>query len=145
MAGRPHGISIGAWLGRLALAAIFVFAGTSKVADPTAFALAIDRYLLVPFPVAAMLGIYLPWLEVTCGIGVLWQQTRIGSIGLLGLCCVMFFGAVTSALVRGLEIDCGCFGAGGIGSTLGFAAVRSAALAIVCVALILYESHKESR
>jgi len=38
------------WVGRIVLAAVFVYAGAAKALDPAAFADAIDSYRLLPHP-----------------------------------------------------------------------------------------------
>ncbi|HOE97346.1 MAG TPA: MauE/DoxX family redox-associated membrane protein, partial [Candidatus Sumerlaeota bacterium] len=58
------------------------------------------------------------WLEILCGaLLVLGIWSRPAALLIAGMLC-LFFVALASAVVRGLEIDCGCFGAlmqGGIG------------------------------
>ena len=113
---------------RILLAAVFVYAGVSKVLDPAQFAEAIDRYRIVPWPLAAGLGLYLPWLEIVAGVAVFFGRLRPGSLGILAGLGWVFVAAISSALVRGLDITCGCFGSGE-GSSLAFSLVRSLVLA----------------
>jgi hypothetical protein len=47
---------------RVGLGALFIFAGVTKAYDPAAFAIEIQRYNLVPWILAALASIYLPWL-----------------------------------------------------------------------------------
>ena len=125
---------------RLALAAVFVYAGVLKALDPGGFALAIDNYHLLPFPLAATLALYLPWLEILCGFGVLWPRLRLGALGLLAGLCLVFTGALALALVRGLDIDCGCFGHGLDGRPALIASlVRAVLLAVVAAVLLRRE------
>jgi len=52
----------------------------------------------------------LPWLELVCGLSLLtgfWPESTLGVILLL---MAVFLAATGQAWVRGLEIDCGCFG-----------------------------------
>ena len=51
----------------------------------------------------------LPWVELLCGLGVLFGIFLRGSSLLLGTMLAIFTLAVVSALVRGLDISCGCF------------------------------------
>ena len=54
----------------------------------------------------------LPLFEITCGLLLLWPPTRrVGALAIAVL-SVMFFAALLSALLRGLTLDCGCFGTG---------------------------------
>lgn len=115
---------------RAALAAVFVYAGAVKALDPAEFALAIDNYRLLPFPLSAALALYLPWMEIVCGLGLLRPRLRQGALSLLLLLCLIFTTALTSALARGLDVTCGCFG-GSAGGRLPLLAslVRSVLLA----------------
>jgi putative oxidoreductase len=95
---------------RSALSAVFLWAGTSKAPDPSAFALAIERYRLLPWPICAALALYLPWLEILAALGLWRRSTRVGACLILFGLSVLFFGALASAFIRGLDISCGCFG-----------------------------------
>lgn len=95
---------------RALLSAVFLSAGITKALDPAAFALAIERYRLLPWPICAALALYLPWLEMLAALGVWWRSSRVGAYLLLAGLSVLFFGALASALLRGLDISCGCFG-----------------------------------
>jgi uncharacterized membrane protein YphA (DoxX/SURF4 family) len=63
-------------------------------------------------------GYGLPMLEIALGVLLLLGLgTRVAAI-LAGLFMIVFICAVSSAWVRGLSIDCGCFGGGGtVGSS----------------------------
>jgi putative oxidoreductase len=99
---------------RLGLGALLVLAGLLKLRDPTAFATEIANYQLLPGG-AAVLAAVLPSIEVVIGTGLLalpraWR--RAAAAAALAL-FVMFTGAVASAYLRRINIDCGCFGTGG--------------------------------
>ena len=97
-------------LSQIALAAVFIFAGAVKAADPDAFAEEIMRYQLVPWPVAVVLALWLPFLEIAVGAGMLIPAFRDGALTVATALLVTFTGALLSAWLRGLNIDCGCFG-----------------------------------
>jgi putative oxidoreductase len=95
---------------RIALGCAFVGAGVIKIADPAQFAGVVDNYHLLPRAFLNPVAILLPWLEMVAGLSVLvgfW--TRAGAL-LLSVLTIVFFLAISSALVRGLNIECGCFG-----------------------------------
>ena len=55
----------------------------------------------------------LPSFEIACGLLLLGPWTRrVGALA-VALIVVVFFIALSSALLRGLTLDCGCFGVGG--------------------------------
>ena len=92
------------------VALVWLVAGVVKLIDPASFARDIGHYRLVPAVVAVALSVYLPWLEIALGVGLCLPRThnaaRWLSFALLGVFC----GALVSALVRGLDVRCGCFG-----------------------------------
>jgi putative oxidoreductase len=54
----------------------------------------------------------LPPFEIACGILLLTPRTRrVGALAVT-IITVMFIIALSSALLRGLTLDCGCFGVG---------------------------------
>ena len=92
------------------LAAVFVVAGISKIADPPGFAEEVYNYRLLPGAAVNALALVLPWLEVLAGLALflgLWRRTAAGIFGLLLL---VFIGALAINLARGRPVDCGCFG-----------------------------------
>ena len=102
---------------RLVLAAAFLYAGSVKVWDfhggqwaTPKFFEDILNYHLLPWDAAAVLAVYLPWLEIAAALGLFWRRRRAGALLILGLLLVVFSGAMASAWWRGLDISCGCFG-----------------------------------
>ena len=99
------------WTGRLLLGAIFIYAAISKIGSPQDFADSIAAYQILPFSVINLLALGLPLFELTCGFSVLTGLfLRTGIFGILAM-LALFIGALAIALLRGLSIDCGCFGA----------------------------------
>ena len=97
---------------RIALGALFLFAGVLKALDPTAFFKAIENYQMLPHS-AAVAGAYaLPYLEIFCGTALILRRLHTGALALLTGLMLVFIAALLGAWMRGLDIDCGCFGAG---------------------------------
>ncbi len=96
---------------RVVLGGLFVYAGVVKVGDPLDFAQDIRNYRLVGQSLAFAAAIVLPWLEILAGaflVAGLWK--RGAALVVSGL--LVFFIALTAVtMVRGLDVDCGCFGA----------------------------------
>ena len=95
---------------RLILGGVFVFAGALKIYEPGKFALDIANYRLLPHELINLFAITLPWIEVLAGLfllGGVWL--RASALMVLAM-TIMFFIAISSALARGLDIECGCFG-----------------------------------
>jgi len=99
------------WLARIAVAAVFLGACIAKIRDPEAFALATHRYRLLPGELVNAVALLLPWLELTCGAALLAgpRRARAAAAFLLTAMLLVFTGAITLNLVRGIEASCGCF------------------------------------
>ena len=93
---------------RWSLGLIFLQAGLSKLQDPWAFAQAVDNYRLLPPAALGAVALFLPALETVVGatlvLGWLRRGTAWATLGML----LLFEAALTTALVRGLNIACGC-------------------------------------
>ena len=92
------------------LAGIFIYAGVLKALNPVQFASDIDNYKILPWPVSVALAFYVPWLEIFCALGLVFQFLYRGALSILGASIVVFTLATIAAKVRGLDITCGCFG-----------------------------------
>jgi uncharacterized membrane protein YphA (DoxX/SURF4 family) len=108
------------WLliaGRLIIAVIFLYAGYEKVREPwLQFAIAIDSFKVVPESWLEPLARTLPWCEIALGIslvpGILSRYFALIATLLLTL----FLSVGIRAYAKGLQVDCGCFGAGNSGA-----------------------------
>jgi putative oxidoreductase len=109
IAGRPI-LRIARLLLRVAIAALFLFAAITKLVDPSSFAQQIANYQLTPWPATAVLSVFLPALELCVGISLLLGRWESGALVWVAILLMIFAGALISAIVRGLGIDCGCFG-----------------------------------
>lgn len=89
---------------------IFIYAGVLKVLDPVRFGLDIDNYKTLPWLVTVRLAFYLPWLEIFCGLALVFRCLYRGGLSILTTLVLVFIGATIAARVRGLDITCGCFG-----------------------------------
>jgi uncharacterized membrane protein YphA (DoxX/SURF4 family) len=126
------------WLCRLSLGLVFIYAALPKIADPAAFALALDNYRLFPLVTIAPLALVLPWLEFWAGVLVLGGCWRRPAALILGALLVSFILAVGYNLYRGLDFECGCFGGG---RRAGLALLGQDALLLVCAAILIVKKH----
>src|SRR4029450_13555785 len=92
------------------IAAIFIYAGVLKALDPVQLAHDIDHYKVLPWTVGVALAFYLPWLEIFCGLALIFRLLYRGALSILTVLVVVFLVATIGAKVRGLDITCGCFG-----------------------------------
>lgn len=108
----------GGWLwastaARWILAAVWLAAGLSKVTDLDGSAKAVAAFQILPPDAAIYVGYALPMLEI--GLGVL-LAAGVGvrvSAAVSALLMAAFTAGIVSVWMRGLSIDCGCFGGGG--------------------------------
>lgn len=89
---------------------VFVYAGIMKVWNPMVFLDDVRSFALLPDPYAAMLAMFLPWLEIFAGLAVIVGVLRKAGLVVLNLSLLMFLGAIVIAWMRGTDIRCGCFG-----------------------------------
>lgn len=105
---REH--SLGWMLLAILIGAVFVYAGVLKVWRPVAFATDIAHFRILSWPLGIRLAFYLPWLEILCGGALIFGWLRTGAVGILTALTVIFIGASIAARLRGIDINCGCFG-----------------------------------
>jgi putative oxidoreductase len=103
-------VKLGRAFTRIALGALFIFAGAAKAYDPGVFANEIQRYNLISWITAALMAVYLPWLEIMVGVLLILRWFEQGALLLIACLLLVFTFALASATFRGLSIDCGCFG-----------------------------------
>jgi uncharacterized membrane protein YphA (DoxX/SURF4 family) len=89
---------------------VFVYAGIMKAWNPMVFLDDVRSFALLPDPYAAMLSMFLPWLEIFAGLAVIVGVLRKAGLVVLNLSLLMFLGAIVIAWMRGTDIRCGCFG-----------------------------------
>jgi putative oxidoreductase len=94
----------------LIVGGVFVYAGAIKAVDPVQIANDIDNYKALPWFVSVRLAFYLPWLEILCGLALIFRFFYRGGLSILSMLTLVFLGATIAAKARGLDISCGCFG-----------------------------------
>lgn len=127
---------------RIVLGGVFLYAGGLKITDPSAFAGSVAAYKLLPTFGNYLVAATLPWVEVLCGVLLIsGYRLRAGAILIL-LMNLVFAVALTSAIVRGLDIDCGCFKQGGPKTSPWFALLRDLAFIAGTVVLLWMNNHR---
>jgi putative oxidoreductase len=93
---------------RLIVGIVFLFFAIGKITDPENFAKSIANYGIMPDFTINLMALTLPWVELICGVfliaGIRLKSSSLISGGLL----IIFIAAVIVAMVKGLNIDCGC-------------------------------------
>lgn len=101
-------------MARLVTGGVWVVAGALKIPDPDSSVRAVRAYQLLPEAVVPTVGYVLPVLEIAVGLClVLGLLVRVNGV-LSAILFAAFIIGISAAWARGLEIDCGCFGGGGV-------------------------------
>lgn len=95
---------------RLAVGGIFIYSAFHKIIDPGNFGRFIWNYHIAPGALINLAALILPWVELLVGLGLILGILYRGAALLVNGMTVVFIIALASAVVRGLNIDCGCFG-----------------------------------
>jgi uncharacterized membrane protein YphA (DoxX/SURF4 family) len=98
---------------RLLLAGVFLFAAYTKLRQPwLLFAMSIDSYAILPEWAVLATARILPWAELLLGVvlltGLWLRYAAIAATVILSI----FLAAVLRSYIKGMAIDCGCFGVG---------------------------------
>jgi uncharacterized membrane protein YphA (DoxX/SURF4 family) len=98
-----------ALLVRVVLGALFIYASMDKIANMPDFAKVILNYKILPVQLVNLMAIFLPWLEFVIGLCLVIGKFERASLIIYTAMLVVFMIALSQALIRGLDISCGCF------------------------------------
>jgi uncharacterized membrane protein YphA (DoxX/SURF4 family) len=130
-------------LSRLLLSLGFIYSGYLKADDPVAFAGQVANYQLLPYAWNYLVAAILPYLELLCGFLLLLNQRVRPAVLVLFVLNLIFMLVLTSAIIRGLDIDCGCFNPGAAEKTTPLYALwRDAGLLVLMIATWLLRSRQ---
>lgn len=94
---------------RIFLGFMFIYASLDKIMNPEEFAKQIGYYKALPFGLENLLAIVLPWVELIVGICLIAGLLVDGATVLSILMMLVFILAISQAMLRGIDITCGCF------------------------------------
>ncbi|MEW5807625.1 MAG: MauE/DoxX family redox-associated membrane protein [Acidobacteriota bacterium] len=94
---------------RVIIGAIFIWASLDKIAHASDFSRAIHNYRIMPVLTENIMAISLPWLELLAGLFLIIGYRVRGAATVISALLMIFIMAITVALLRGLDISCGCF------------------------------------
>lgn len=124
---------------RVALALVFLLAGSWKLADLEGFAEAIGKFGLLPDALVPASALLFALAEVL-GALLLLVQRPLGLWLISGL-LIVFMGALVYGIRLGLDIDCGCLGIleSAASTSLKTALLRDIPLFMACIALLVQQ------
>jgi len=94
---------------RIVLGAVLIVASIDKILHPEAFAKVIGNYNVLPFGLENILAIILPILELFVGCCLIFGVMLDGSAIITAGMMFVFIIALSQAMIRGIDINCGCF------------------------------------
>ncbi len=93
---------------RILVGGVLIYASIDKIINPDEFARSVANYHMLPFGLENTVAIILPWLELIVGIaliiGVYLDGASFITMGMM----IFFIIAISTAILRGYNIDCGC-------------------------------------
>jgi len=118
---------------RFIVGAVFLLSGALKVLDPGRFLIDVLAFEAVPYPVAYLTALGLPWLEILCALA-LWSGIALRGAALwLLLLSMSFIFLLARSAYAGMDLECGCFGDWLVFPHLGYHLAFNALLAAACV------------
>jgi protein-disulfide isomerase/uncharacterized membrane protein YphA (DoxX/SURF4 family) len=137
------------WLGtvvRIALGVVWIWASIAKLHSPRTFVQAVRAYDATPEWMSKAVGYGLPVLEFSLGVLLIIGIVVRMAAALSALLFVVFLVGVIQAWTRGLQIDCGCFGGGGVTDNPNYTldVLRDLGLLALSVYLVLWSFSRVS-
>ena len=97
---------------RLALAGLLGWAGLAKLGDPSTLADVVAHYRVLPAFAVPFAAALLPAAEIAVAVALVAGPCVQGAALLAALMLTVFAAGMAQARLRGIDLDCGCFGAG---------------------------------
>ncbi|MCK4427996.1 MAG: DoxX family membrane protein [candidate division Zixibacteria bacterium] len=94
---------------RLVLGMTFVYASLDKIAHPDQFAKIIYNYKILPDFLINVFAVTLPWIELLAGLFLILGIFTESASLLISFLLVIFLFAISVNVLRGVDLNCGCF------------------------------------
>jgi uncharacterized membrane protein YphA (DoxX/SURF4 family) len=90
--------------------------------------MSVRGYKIIPFALSNLFALGVSWTELVAGAMLILGVFTRKAAGAIAILLVMFIVAISMVIVRGMAIDCGCFGSEGGSSASWLLIVRNVAL-----------------
>ena len=130
---------------RILLGGIFIYAALLKIADPVTFAGSVAAYQILPYFASYLTASVLPFLELSCGLLLVCGYRVRGGALIIGFMNLVFMIALSAAIIRGLDIDCGCFKQGGAKTTPWTALLRDTVFLAMTAFVLKTEAKRQKQ
>ena len=125
---------------RLLIGGIFFYAGLEKILNPFDFSISIYNYRLFPDLLIGWMTATIPWIEAVAGLFLLFGFNTKGAAALTSFLLLIFIGLIIISAIRGLDIDCGCFG--GVERKVGLLAIlEDTSLFVISTSVLFFEKN----
>jgi len=91
------------------IGALFIISSATKIPDPARFADSIANYKILPDIFLMPMAYTVPWIQLIAGVALILDIYAQSSAFILCGLLVVYIAAITSAYIRGIDIECGCF------------------------------------
>lgn len=122
---------------RFLLASVFMLAGLAKIPHRREFTRLVRRYGVLPPGLVAPVAALLPPLELVCGLCLAVGFSTAPIAAVLGVILGAFTVVVAANLLRGNEIDCGCFNISGPSRISWFLVGRNLVLGAMAASIVV--------
>lgn len=99
------------WALRLVVAGVLIAAAIPKIADPAGFAAKLPNYRVFPDALVNIIAAVAPMLELVAAAALVSGRLYRGGVWLSVGLMATFTALIGATLARGIDLDCGCFGA----------------------------------
>lgn len=133
-AGARAGLLAARWL----MAGLFLFSGAAKLGwldsittagiDPYTFAGSVKGFRLLHNDLIPFITFFVPWLEVVSGAALLLGLWARGAARVIAALLILFCLAMLTVIIRGLDVECTCFGKFLGGAVNGWSILRNVVL-----------------
>lgn len=107
---QPVALALLLLLLRLGLGGLFLFAAYNKWHDPQKFVFAVKGFNILPDHLAVLATYAVPWTEAIASVFLILGFWSRAAASVIGLMLVVFIVGIASVIVRGLDVNCTCFG-----------------------------------
>jgi putative oxidoreductase len=95
---------------RIVLGGLFIWAAVTKLPGMAAFAQDVANYRVIPAALVPVLAAAVVGIELLAGIALVTGLMERPAAAVLAVLLAAFTALLTQALLRGVDLRCGCFG-----------------------------------
>ncbi|MDD4051921.1 MAG: DoxX family membrane protein [candidate division Zixibacteria bacterium] len=128
---------------RLFIGGLFIYSALDKIVHPEQFARIVYNYHLVPSVLINLFALAFPMTEFIGGVCLIFGLFYTGTRNYFGLLMIVFIFAIGINVIRGVDLECGCFTVSSKAKSAGIGLiVRDLALFIPGILLFFSKSRR---